>query len=110
MIFFLIIIKIAQFIPLGIIQILFYLMIFKAGMWVGCQFPAAVSILQDSYSSGYAASLVWGADLLGAMIGGLVSSLIIIPVLGITNTILAGFTLGFITCLLLAISLQRPQQ
>jgi len=89
---------------------IFYSMILLAGIGIGCQFPVAVVILQKRRTSYRAAAIVWGADLLGATIGILLSSLVLIPSLGIFRTILAGGILVGTTFLLLILSLRRLQQ
>lgn len=92
------IIRLATSMPLQIAEYIFYLMIFITGMLTGCQFPVAVALLQKRYSPSRSASIIWGSDLLGAAAGTLISSLIIIPVLGI-------FTACFIIAIFCAISL-----
>ncbi len=92
------IIRFAASIPLQASEYIFYLMILITGMFTGCQFPVAVALLQKRYSPSYSASIIWGSDLLGAATGVLISSLIIIPVLGM-------FTACFIAATFCAISL-----
>jgi len=92
------IIRLAASMPLQTAEYIFYLMIFITGTLTGCQFPVAVALLQKRYSPSYSASIIWGSDLLGAAAGILISTLIIIPVLGM-------FTACFIAATFCAISL-----
>ncbi|NQT95022.1 MAG: fused MFS/spermidine synthase [Candidatus Omnitrophica bacterium] len=81
------------YIASSIVELLFYTMIFLAGMAVGAQFPIGVAILQKEKTAASAVSIVWGSDLLGACLGTLISSLVIIPILGIFQTAILGFLL-----------------
>jgi len=92
------IIRLAKTMPLQTAEYIFYLMIFITGMFTGCQFPVAVALLQERYSPSRSASIIWGSDLLGAAAGTLISTLIIIPALGM-------FTACFIAATFCAISL-----
>ena len=92
------IIRFAVSTPLWASEYIFSFVIFITGTFTGCQFPVAVKLLQKKYSPGRSASIIWGSDLLGAATGTLISSIIIIPVLGM-------FTACFISAVLCAISL-----
>ena len=91
-------IKLATALPLQAAEYIFYLMMLMTGVFIGSQFPVAVALLQKRYSAGRCASIVWGSDILGAAIGTLTSSLIIIPILGM-------FTACFTVAMLCGISL-----
>jgi len=79
-------IKLATALPLQATEYIFYLTMLMTGALIGCQFPVAVRLLQKRYSTGRSASIIWGSDILGAAIGTLASSLIIIPILGMFAT------------------------
>ncbi len=92
------VIKLSAITPLQTAEYIFYIMIFTSGMLTGAQFPVAVTLLQKKHSPACSASIIWGYDLLGAAIGTLITSLIIIPILGI-------FTSCFIAAIFCAASL-----
>jgi len=81
--------KITQFSPgMGnMLQIAFAIMPVMAGLIGGFQFPLANKIwLKDSKDIGKTTGLLYGVDLLGSCIGGLVIGIILIPILGIIQT------------------------
>ncbi len=55
------------------------------GLFVGCEFPLASSIyLRSAREPGRAAGVIYAADLIGATIGALLMSLLILPLFGLT--------------------------
>ncbi len=73
-----------------------------AGFLGGFQFPLANKIcLQSSGDVGKTTGGLYGIDLLGACIGGLLTSLIFIPLLGITQTCVLLFTINTLVLILL---------
>lgn len=98
------IIKLVASMPSEAVQFVFYPMILATGVAVGSQFPVGVAILQKKRTQANSAALVWGADLSGATAGTLISSLVIIPVLGMFKTALLCSVLGGVIFLLLILS------
>lgn len=77
-----------------------------AGFAVGAQFPVAAAILtQSKEDTGKTAGILYGADLLGGWVAGLLISIILFPLLGLWQTLV------LLCCLklssLLAVSLGR---
>lgn len=103
------IIKLGSVLTLYVVEYIFYLMVFTAGVFTGFQFPVAVTILQKKYSPGYSASVIWGYDLLGAAAATLIASLVIIPLLGMPAAcfISAGFCVVNLILMLLHQRLRR---
>lgn len=101
------IIRLVAAVPLEAVQFVFYPMILAAGAAVGSQFPVGVAILQKERTQANSAALIWGADLFGATVGTLISSLVIIPVLGMFKTALLCSMLGGVVLILLLLSRQR---
>jgi len=60
-----------------------------AGGLTGAVFPLAASLSASDDRTGRAASLLYGADLMGGCVGALAASLILVPVLGVVQTCLA---------------------
>jgi len=81
------------YLPFKAAQFFFYPMIFLAGLAIGSQFPIGVAILEKKSSLDQAAATIWGADLLGACFGTVASTLILIPLLGIFQTLFICFLL-----------------
>ena len=71
----------------NILQIAFVILPALAGFTGGFQFPLANKIwLKDSGNIGKTTGLLYGVDLLGSCIGGLLIGIILIPILGILQT------------------------
>jgi len=71
----------------SMLQIAFVILPVLAGFIGGFQFPLANKIwLKDSKDIGKTTGLLYGVDLLGSCIGGLVIGIIFIPILGIIQT------------------------
>jgi spermidine synthase len=76
-------------------------LIFFAGFSAGMQFPPATRLTADA--SGPGTSLVYGCDLLGGWLGGLLGGVLLLPLLGFAQTALLLLLLkgGSILCLYL---------
>ncbi len=93
----------------------FLLMSFSSGIFIGLQFPLAakiyMSLHKEKKSLGQTAGLLYGADLFGGFIGGLLGGVVLLPVLGLKNT---GFLMTMIKgssalLFLLFIKIQRAK-
>ncbi|MFB0533706.1 MAG: hypothetical protein ACETWR_01865, partial [Anaerolineae bacterium] len=74
-----------------------------AGFLVGCQFPLANRMwLKGRESSKRTAGVLYACDLVGAFLGSIVVSVVLIPVLGILETCLLAATLKLGSLLLVA--------
>jgi spermidine synthase len=73
-----------------LIYILFLIMSFLSGAWIGLQFPLATKIYLATPSSGekfgHTAGLLYGADLLGGFLGGLWGGILLLPILGLKES------------------------
>lgn len=75
---------------LGSLRYAFLPALFVGGSLVGLQFPLANSIcLKDSDDLSRTAGLLYGADLLGGWLGGVVGGVLILPVLGLVGACMA---------------------
>jgi len=69
------------------VELLFPILTIITGIFVGAEFPLANKLyLKDSHKVGKAAGLIYGFDLFGACLGGLLSTILFIPILGIFQT------------------------
>ena len=69
------------------LQLAFVIMPVIGGFISGFQFPLANKIwLKDSKDVGKTTGLLYGVDLLGSCAGGLITGIILIPILGILQT------------------------
>jgi len=73
-----------------LIYVLFLVMSFLSGAWIGLQFPLATKIYLDPPSKGmtlgHTAGLLYGADLLGGFWGGLFGGILLLPILGLKES------------------------
>ena len=66
---------------------LFLTLSFTSGFLTGSQFPLANKLyLKKSTNLSETAGLLYGADLLGGWLGGIVGAVVLLPVLGLTGT------------------------
>ena len=73
-----------------------------AGFFVGAEFPLASKIcMKEITNVGRTAGMLYGADLLGACGGALVTSSLLVPLFGITNVCVFAAMLNFISFILL---------
>ncbi len=69
------------------IELLFPILTMLTGFFVGAEFPLGNKLyLGDSHQVGKVAGLLYGFDLFGACVGGLLSTIIFIPILGVFQT------------------------
>ena len=77
------------FLPAAIAKGIFVFMSFACGALVGAQYPLACHIvLERGISAGGTAGLLYGLDLLGGWVGGVVGGLFLLPLLGVVNSCL----------------------
>ena len=70
-----------------LIRILFLAISFLSGLLIGVQFPLANKLyLKDREGLSKTAGLIYGSDLLGGWLGGIVGGVVLLPVLGLTGT------------------------
>jgi spermidine synthase len=73
-------------------EALFWITSFVSGILLGLQFPLATKIylhaLPAEVTIGTAAGLIYGVDLLGGFVGGLFGGLLLLPLLGLSQTCL----------------------
>jgi spermidine synthase len=73
-----------------LVYVVFLIMSFLSGSWIGLQFPLATKIYLNRPSRGvtlgYAAGLLYGADLLGGFLGGLFGGIFLLPILGLKES------------------------
>ncbi len=71
-------------------QVIFLVLSFLSGLLIGAQFPLASKIyLKHSRDLSGTAGLLYGADLAGGWIGGLIGGVVLLPVLGLVQTCIA---------------------
>ncbi|MDG5767384.1 hypothetical protein QA596_07905 [Balneolales bacterium ANBcel1] len=69
------------------VRILFLAVAFVSGLLVGAQFPLANKLyLNNPDGLSKTAGLIYGSDLLGGWLGGIVGGVLLIPVMGLTGT------------------------
>lgn len=69
------------------VELLFPILTMITGFFVGAEFPLGNKLyLGNSHQPGKVAGLLYGFDLFGACLGGLLSTIIFIPILGIFQT------------------------
>jgi spermidine synthase len=75
-----------------VLHLLFLLLLFASGIFIGMEFPLATGIYQSSHTLERSVGLLYAADLAGGCVGGLFTGILLFPLLGL-----------FSTCLLLAL-------
>ena len=71
----------------SLLRILFLVLSFLSGLLVGAQFPLANKIyLGRDGKLGKTAGLLYGADLLGGWLGGIIGGVVLLPILGLFGT------------------------
>jgi len=69
------------------VELLFPILTIITGIFVGLEFPLANKLyISDFHHLGKIAGLIYGFDLFGACLGGLLSTILFIPILGIFQT------------------------
>lgn len=92
----------ATFHPLSI-RAMFFFLLFVSGALAGMEFPLANKVYHTS-TVGETAGVLYGADLLGGWIGGIVGGVILLPILGLSDGCIALITLKISSLLLLLTS------
>lgn len=73
----------------GLSRVLLLILSATCGLLVGAQFPLANSLyLNDSTCLSRTAGLLYASDLLGGWLGGIVGAVVLLPVLGLTGTLI----------------------
>jgi predicted membrane-bound spermidine synthase len=78
-----------------------------AGVLTGAVFPLAAALSGSGDQGGRVASLLYGADLMGGCVGALVTSAVLVPVLGVVQTCLVVALVGGAGALL-SLSIPKP--
>lgn len=89
-------------VPLQYISSIFILLFFVSGILIGLEFPLASKIyLGRKESVGETAGALYGADLLGGWLAGILGGIILLPVLGLFNACMVMVILKLSSLLLL---------
>ncbi len=85
-------------------RVIFFVLSFFSGLLIGAQFPLANKIyLKRSPNLSGTAGLLYGADLAGGWIGGLLGGVVLLPVLGLVQTCMAVVLLKMTSLLILLV-------
>ena len=89
----------------SLFRVIFLVLSFFSGLLIGTQFPLANKIyLKRSPDLSGTAGLLYGADLAGGWIGGLLGGVVLLPVLGLVQTCIAVVLLKMTSLLILLVS------
>lgn len=78
-----------DYLSTSILQILFLALSFLSGVLIGSEFPLANKIyLKNNPNLSKSAGLLYGCDLLGGWLGGIIGGILLLPILGIVGTCL----------------------
>jgi len=89
----------------SLFRVIFLVLSFFSGLLIGTQFPLANKIyLKRSPDLSGTAGLLYGADLAGGWIGGLLGGVVLLPVLGLVQTCTAVVLLKMTSLLILLVS------
>jgi len=87
------------------VEIIFLILSFLGGLLVGMQFPLANKVyLKSSSNLAKTAGLLYGADLVGGWLGGIVGGVILLPILGLLGTCTVVVMLKIMSSILLVAS------
>ena len=96
-----------------LIYILFLMMSFLSGAWIGLQFPLASKIYLTMPSKGdtlgHTAGLLYGADLLGGFLGGLFGGVLLLPILGLKESCLMMAMIKISSAILFLFFIQKSE-
>jgi spermidine synthase len=88
-----------------VIRVMFLVLSFLSGLLTGLEFPLAGKIIIRSSSPiGRTAGFLYGADLIGGWVGGIIGGVVLLPVLGLVETCLTLAVLKLVSLLLVAAS------
>ena len=93
-------------VPLQYVSSIFILLFFVCGILIGLEFPLASKIyLGQKESVGETAGVLYGADLLGGWLAGILGGIILLPILGLFNSciVMVSLKLSSLSLLLLLI-------
>ena len=89
----------------SLFRLIFFLLSFFSGLLISAQFPLASKIyLKSSPDLSGTAGLLYGADLAGGWISGLLGGVVLLPVLGLVQTCTAVVILKMFSLLILLVS------
>jgi len=93
-----------------LLKSIFLLLSFVSGMLVGSAFPLANrEFLRTSRSLSGTAGFLYSADLMGGWLGGIIGGVVLLPVMGLTNTSLAIVIFKILSLALLLAALRRSR-
>jgi len=103
--------RIALLVPLPAVRMLFFLVLLIGGAVCGAQFPVACKVLAHAPRRSNAtvekfaadptgSGLLYGADLIGGCVGGILVGIVLVPLLGLTGT---GVTIGLLKAITVTI-------
>jgi spermidine synthase len=98
------------------IYLVFLTMSFLSGAWIGLQFPLATKIYLSAPSKerlfGHTAGLLYGADLSGGFLGGLLGGILLLPILGLKEScfMMAMIKMSSLTLLLIFTKIHKPEE
>ena len=86
-------------------RVIFLVLSLLSGLLIGAQFPLAgkIYLTRSPHLSG-TAGLLYGADLAGALVGGFLGGVILLPVLGLAQTCIAIALLKMASLLIVLVS------
>jgi len=86
--------------------LLFLVISFTGGFLIGASFPIANKIyLKNKSNFSQTAGLLYGLDLFGGWLGGVIGSVVLLPILGILGTCLVVVLLKIISFIVLIVQL-----
>jgi spermidine synthase len=98
------------------LYLLFLIMSFLSGAWIGLQFPLATKIYFSVSSKegglGHTAGLLYGADLSGGFLGGLFGGILLLPILGLKEScfMLAMIKMSSLSLLMIFMRTYKPKE
>ncbi|MCX5811325.1 MAG: methyltransferase [Proteobacteria bacterium] len=91
--------------PLSV-RVIFFILLFVSGFLAGMEFPLANKVYRAG-SVGRTAGILYGADLLGGWIGGIIGGIVLLPILGLSDGCIALITLKISSFVLLLTSYKK---
>ena len=99
-----------------LVYLVFLIMSFLSGAWIGLQFPLATKIFLTAPSKGgtfgHTAGLLYGADLSGGFLGGLFGGILLLPILGLKEScfMMAMIKMSSLTLLLIFMNTHKAKE